>query len=262
MTTTWRGAVRAAVAPLLAEPSAGAVQLSQRLAGHVVEVIDAHNDWLRVRGADGYEGWMHAGYVERIAGGSSRARHEPQRLSLGCYTRRPGGGHRALPLGGYLEPDETLEAGEALSVAEAAERFPPTAAAITRSAQDYFDGTSYQWGGITPWGADCSGFVQTVFWLHGVQLPRDAWQQSETGEPGSPALTALQSGELAFFSEREDGRITHVGLGIGGGRMAHVAIGRGGFAIERLSDGHDSYVRKLRDRFRFVRGVLGADRAS
>ncbi len=262
MTTAWRAAVRAAVAPLLAEPSAGAVQLSQRLAGHVVEVIDIHNEWLRVRGADGYEGWVHSGYVARIPGGASRATRESQRLSLGCYTRMPGGGHRALPVGSYLEPDETLEAGEAVTVAEAAERFPPTAAAVARTAQEYFDGTSYQWGGITPWGADCSGFVQTVFWLHGVHLPRDAWQQGEAGEPGSPALTALQSGELAFFSEREDGRITHVGLGIGGGRMAHVAIGRGGFAIERLSDGHDSYVRKLRDRFRFVRGVLGADGAS
>ena len=109
---------------------------------------------------------------------------------------------------------------------------------------------------MTPWGADCSGFVQTVFWLHGVSLPRDAWQQGEAGVPGSPALSALQSGELAFFSDREDRQITHVGLGIGSGRMAHVAIGRGGFSIEQLSAGHDSYVRKLRERFLFVRLVL------
>ncbi len=185
-------------------------------------------------------------------GGVARRAH----ISLGCRTRVPGGGRRSLPLGAYLAPEETLESGDAVTEAEAAARFPQTAAAIARSAEEFFDGASYQWGGITPWGADCSGFVQTLFWLHGVSLPRDAWQQGEAGVPGTPALSALQSGELAFFSDREDRQITHVGLGIGGGRMAHVAIGRGGFSIERLSAGHDSYVHKLRDRFRFARQVL------
>ena len=253
-----RAVVRSGVAPLLGEPRASGIQLSQRLAGHVVEVIETRNEWLRVRGTDGYEGWMHDGYLSRVPGASARWSREPGRISLGCGTRVPGGGRRVLPLGAYLSPEETLVSGEAIAEGEAATRFPRTASAVARSAEEFFDGTSYQWGGITPWGADCSGFVQTLFWLHGVPLPRDAWQQAETGAPGSPVLTALQSGELAFFSDREDLTITHVGLGIGGGRMAHVAIGRGGFSIERLSDGHDSYVRKLRERFRFVRQVLAS----
>ncbi len=252
----WRAVVRTALAPLLAEPHANGVQLSQRLSGHVVDVIEAHDDWMHVRGADGYSGWVHAGYLSRLPGSSARRSHGLARISLGCETRVSGGGRRALPLGAYLAPEETLLSGAAVGEAEAATRFPPTAAAIAASAVEYFDGTSYQWGGITPWGADCSGFVQTLFWLHGVPLPRDAWQQSEVGTPGAPALTALQAGELAFFSEREDLKITHVGLGIGGGRMAHLAIGRGGFSMERLSDGHDSYVRKLLERFRFTRRVL------
>jgi len=251
-----RAVVRAAVAPLLADPRASGVQLSQRLAGHVVDVLETRNDWHRVRGADGYEGWVHTGYLSRVPGGSTRRSLQSTHISLGCRTRVPGGGRRSLPLGAYLAPEETLESGDAVAGAEAAARFPRTAASIARSAEEFFDGTSYQWGGITPWGADCSGFVQTVFWLHGVSLPRDAWQQGEAGVPGSLALSALQSGELAFFSDRDDLQITHVGLGIGGGRMAHVAIGRGGFSIERLSAGHDSYVRKLRDRFRFVRQVV------
>ncbi len=253
---TSHAVVGAAIAPLLAEPQASAVQASQRLAGHVVDVIETRNDWLHVRGADGYAGWVHAGYLSRLPGGSGRRSHDPAQISLGCETRVPGGGRRALPLGAYLAPEETLQSGETVAEVDAPARFPRTAAAVAHSAVEFFDGTSYQWGGITPWGADCSGFVQTLFWLHGVSLPRDAWQQGEAGTPGSPTLTALRSGELAFFSDREDLKITHVGLGIGGGRMAHVAIGRGGFAIEQLSDGHDSYVRKLRERFRFARQVL------
>jgi cell wall-associated NlpC family hydrolase len=252
----WRAVVRTAVAPLLAEPRAAAVQVSQYLAGHLVEAVESQDEWARVRGDDAYEGWMHTGYLTRAPGGGARQSSGARRLSLGCHTRMPGGGRRALPLGAYLGPEERLESGEAVSETEAEAHFPRAAAAVARSATEYFDGTSYQWGGVTPWGADCSGFVQSVFRLHGVRLPRDAWQQGDAGEPSRRLLTALQAGELAFFSDRDDLRITHVGLGIGGGRMAHVAIGRGGFAVERLSDGRDLYVRGLRERFRFVRQVL------
>ncbi|HEY5218439.1 MAG TPA: NlpC/P60 family protein, partial [Gemmatimonadaceae bacterium] len=179
-----------------------------------------------------------------------------RRVSLGCITRTPGGGQRVLPLGAYLSPEETVESGEAVDEMTAAARFPATASAVSRTAPEFFAGTSYQWGGITPWGADCSGFVQSVFGLHGVSLPRDAWQQAAAGAPVERGLTALHAGELAFFSDRDDRKITHVGLCVGEGRLAHVAVGRGGFAIERVSDGSDAYVKKLLERFREARTVL------
>lgn len=248
--------VRAAIAPLLAEPRAAAPQVSQRLSGHLVDALEAQGDWVRIRGADGYEGWTHMGYLTPVPGGNARQSGGLRRISLGCHTRMPGGGRRALPLGALLAPEEVLESGEIVNESEAEARFPRTVEAIARSAEEYFCGASYQWGGVTPWGADCSGFVQTVFWLHGVPLLRDASQQAEQGAPSTHALSAIQAGELAFFSDRDDQRITHVGLGIGDGRMAHSAIGRGGFGVERLTDGGDAYLLKLRDRFRFIRQVL------
>ena len=248
--------VRAAIAPLLAEPRAAAPQVSQRLAGHLVDALETHGDWVRIRGADGYEGWAHMGYLIPVPGGDGRQSSGTRRISLGCRTRMSGGGRRALPLGARLTPEEVLESGEIVNEAEAEARFPRTAEAIARSAEEYFGGTSYQWGGVTPWGADCSGFVQTVFWLHGVPLLRDASQQAEQGAPSTHALSAIQAGELAFFSDRDDQKITHVGLGIGDGRMAHSAIGRGGFCVERLAAAGDAYLRTLHDRFRFIRQVL------
>ena len=104
---------------------------------------------------------------------------------------------------------------------------------------------------MSPWGADCSGFVQTTFALHGVALPRDAWQQAEVGVE----TDGQAAGDLIFFSEREDGRITHVGLSLGDGTMAHVALGRGGHAIDRL-DADDPYVRALMGRRRFARRLI------
>ena len=56
--------VRAAVAPLHAEPRASSEQVSQSVAGHLATILDVRDGWRRVRLGDGYEGWMHEGYLE------------------------------------------------------------------------------------------------------------------------------------------------------------------------------------------------------
>ena len=68
---------------------------------------------------------------------------------------------------------------------------------------------------------------------------------------------AHAAGDLLFFFEREDGRVTHVGVAAGGGRMLHVALGRGGFVEEDLAGDDDPYVATLRGRFVGARRVLG-----
>jgi cell wall-associated NlpC family hydrolase len=140
-----------------------------------------------------------------------------------------------------------------LTPRELSARFPRSAASICFTALELFEGTPYQWGGITPWGADCSGLVQTTFRLHGIPLPRDAWQQAERGTDAGAALDALRPADLLFFSDREDGRITHVAIALGELRIVHLALGRGGYAVERLDDRDDPYVAALVGRFRLAR---------
>jgi cell wall-associated NlpC family hydrolase len=164
---------------------------------------------------------------------------------------------RPRPLGAILADDSTVVAGEALSREEAARAFPRDAEAIARTAVERFSGTPYQWGGITPWGADCSGLVQTCFGLHGVAMPRDAWQQAELGRDAGRDPASLRAADLLFFSDRDDGRITHVGICAGPLRMVHLALGRGGWAVERLDAREDAYVVALMGRFRCARRVLG-----
>jgi len=165
-----------------------------------------------------------------------------------------------MPLGALLEPGERVARGEVVELASRPTCFPTAANAITRSALDFFEGTSYLWGGITPWGADCSGLVQSVFSLHGVQLRRDAWQQAQQGEAGAPDLLEALEGDLLFFSDRVDGHITHVAIALGQRRLVHLALGRGGYSVEQLDDEADPYVRKLRERFVHARRVLGTSR--
>jgi hypothetical protein len=249
---TPRATVRTPVAPVFAEARVASAQISQLVAGRRLDLLEQRDDWFRVRGPDEYEGWVHRGYLEH--GPDYHATLD--RVSLGCVTVDADGARRAMPLGALLEPAERVEHGEVVDVAARPTRFPTVAAAITQSALDYFEGTSYLWGGITPWGADCSGLVQSVFGLHGVQLRRDAWQQAQQGEPGSPELLDAEQGDLLFFSDRVDGHITHVAISLGSRRLVHLALGRGGYAVERLDDENDPYVQKLRERFVHARRVL------
>lgn len=255
-----RAAVRTPVAPMFAEPRVASAQISQLVAGRVVRLLEERDDWYRVCGPDEYEGWLHRGYLVPVPSASMRHSKPVPRVSLGCVTTDGNGGRRAMPLGALLAPDERVRSGEVIDASRLPRDFPTEALAITRSAQLYFEGASYLWGGVTPWGADCSGIVQAVFSLHGLQLRRDAWQQAEQGVPGSDDIMAADTGDLLFFSDRVDAHITHVALALGGRRLVHLALGRGGYAIERLDDTRDAYVAKLRDRFVCARRVLPSAR--
>jgi cell wall-associated NlpC family hydrolase len=251
-----RAVVRTPFAPMFAEPQVASAQISQLVSGRMVDLLEQRDDWYWVRGPDEYEGWLHRGYLAPVPDQGARQSGGLDRVSLGCITSDGAGGRRAMPLGALLTRDERVKSGEVIDVAEQPARFPPEAGAITRSAQMYFEGTSYLWGGVTPWGADCSGLVQTVLALHGVQLRRDAWQQAEQGAPLDADPLHARTGDLLFFSDRVDGHVTHVAISLGNGRLVHAALGRGGYAVENLHDDRDAYVRKLLERFVKARRVL------
>ncbi|MHB1222900.1 MAG: C40 family peptidase [Gemmatimonadaceae bacterium] len=247
--------VGAAVAPILDEPRVTSPQIAQVVSGHAVAALDRDGNWWRVRGGDGYEGWIHAGYLRAASAlGLDRSWPESATISLGSRVRGPYG-ERDLPLGALILPEESVVDGETAAAAELATLFPPTAAAVVTTARARFSGASYQWGGITPWGCDCSGFVQTLFALHGVALPRDAWQQALHGEDAGADPLVVAAGALHFFSDRPDGRITHVGLAAGEGELLHVSLGRGGFAVDQI-DADDPFVARLRAQWRVARRVL------
>jgi gamma-D-glutamyl-L-lysine dipeptidyl-peptidase len=252
----YEATVRTPIAPMHSEPRIASQMISQQIAGHRVDVLEDEGDWLRARGADGYDGWMHSGFLARAPQSTARQSRQTARISLGCVTSTSTGDRRALPLRAILAPDEVLKSGEVIDANRLAERFPLEAVTITRTALEYFSGTSYLWGGVTPWGADCSGLVQSTFALHGIRLPRDAWQQAELGADAGRDIGELTPADVLFFSERPDKRVTHVGISLGDRRMVHLALGRGGYCVEKLGDRSDSYVDRLRERFLFARRFL------
>jgi cell wall-associated NlpC family hydrolase len=113
-------------------------------------------------------------------------------------------------------------------------------------------GVSYRWGGVSPLGLDCSGFVRLLFGLEGIGLPRDARDQAASMRAfwARPDATDLKRGDLVFFRSGE-GAIDHVGIGIGGkaGRIIHAS---GRVRVSALVEGTESYEGPLASRLAIV----------
>lgn len=107
----------------------------------------------------------------------------------------------------------------------------PGGYAVAGTALD-LRGAPYRAGGADPNGFDCSGFVQYVFGLHAVAMPRSVAEQAREGR--AVEASALEPGDLVFFSTVSTGP-SHVGIAIGGDEFVHAPSGRGEVRVERLS---------------------------
>jgi uncharacterized protein YgiM (DUF1202 family) len=163
-----------------------------------------------------------------------------------------------VPKGEILDLDEVLESGwvkifldaeEAYVSGEFVEVKYDLATGITMSELLYGDGVSdirvdvceyakkflgnrYVWGGTSLTnGADCSGFVQSVFKKFGVSLPRGSVTQANVGTKISAG--ALKPGDLVFYAR--GGRIDHVAIYIGGGQVIHASSPKAGIKISRYN---------------------------
>lgn len=124
----------------------------------------------------------------------------------------------------------------------------PSAAARVVQLATSLQGKPYRYGGTTPAGFDCSGFVQYVFReAAGIKLPRTS--RSQFGAARRVPRGGEEPSDLLFFDINGRG-ISHVGIYLGQGRFVH-APSSGGEV--KISNGNDPY---WRSRFRGVGRVL------
>jgi cell wall-associated NlpC family hydrolase len=96
-----------------------------------------------------------------------------------------------------------------------------------------FVGNPYVWGGTSlTKGADCSGFVMSVFKKYGISLSHSSKAQANEGTKIS--LSELKPGDLIFYGN-SSGSINHVAIYIGGGQIVHASSPKTGIKISKYN---------------------------
>lgn len=117
----------------------------------------------------------------------------------------------------------------------------PVAAEVSPVRQELIDfasqfiGNRYVWGGTSLTdGADCSGYVQSVYREFGVELPRVSSAQAYAGSQIS--VSSAQPGDLVFYAK--NGSIYHVVINLGEGQVLAASSARKGICISNLDYSH------------------------
>ena len=211
-------------APVRRKPRHNAEMTSQLLFGERVIVLKTKSDkWAKVRSLhDHYEGWISsflltpitekdASLLDPIVATdllntiiiSEKAMHIPAGSSLPGFNGSGGQlGSLTYTYNGHF-----------------ADRFaaPATGDRLLEKAMEWLN-VPYLWGGRTPLGADCSGFVQVNAKITGIDLPRDTWQQAQAGNQVKK-LKDASPGDLVFFDDNDT--IVHVGILVNDQEVLH-----------------------------------------
>ncbi len=224
------------IVPCRKEPSSTSEMVTQLLFGETYTVVEDLVDWLSVVTTyDNYPCWISAKQHTPLSGKNMKALTTDLLSSELIQVIHNTGSRSVFPItiGATLPgfKDNRLSTGEIDFSFEGQ---------ITDSKQKkstkeligtayLFLNAPYLWGGRSPFGIDCSGFVQLVYKLNGYKLPRDASRQVELGSPLS-FVEEAEAGDLAFF-DNEAGNIVHVGLILDNQQIIHAG---GSVRIDRF----------------------------
>ncbi|MFI3213689.1 MAG: SH3 domain-containing C40 family peptidase [Eubacteriales bacterium] len=232
--------------------------------GSACEVLSIDGDWAHITSGE-VEGYVHMDYlftgteakvmaeelVDSMAyatSGGLRVRAEANTDSEILTTMAEGEGLEVIQnLGDWIEVSLDSETGYISAEYASINRQLPTAVTMTellygagvsdvrvelcQYAQEFI-GNPYVWGGTSLTnGADCSGFVLSVFKKYGISLPHSSSAQSKMGTQVS--LADALPGDLVFYTS--GGSVNHVALYIGNGQVVHASNPSTGIRVSDVS---------------------------
>lgn len=203
--------------------------VSQLLFGETFSLIETRGDWLYIEAnLDTYRGWVHKSQLELTGEAESK---KLRRMKSSVSVSESGvvsidkkeGVIRVSPGSTlyFLEKGicQFVINGAIYSYSGKFNHTGPRGGKDIAGLAELFLNAPYLWGGRSCFGTDCSGLVQTVFKMAGINLPRDASVQATRGRD-IHLLEEAAAGDLAFF-DNEDGEITHTGILTGPSEIIH-----------------------------------------
>ncbi len=244
-----RGIVIVSVGNVRRGPGHPEELVTQVLLGDTLRLLENKGGWYHVRCPDGYLGWIDGDAILRLDSAEVDRWIAARRLIVTSHydLLRSGPAASAAAVcdlvagdilrlvaerGAWLEtalPDGRTGFVERAAVTryevwQGSRKL--TAETIEATARSFM-GVPYLWGGTSPKGFDCSGFVKTVFALNGRLLERDADQQARQGTEVDAGIGfgSLCRGDLLFFGRKATAekpeRIVHVGIYLADRQFIH-----------------------------------------
>lgn len=202
--------------------------ISQLLFGELAEIIEERGNWFYIRShSDNLKGWIDKKSVKILNDEEFELiKQSPSvRVSVPLsFCRKTTNSETVFLAGGSIlsaiKDNECIVADENYIVNATDINLSKEISGeyIVSLASQYLN-SPYLWGGKSLLGIDCSGLVQVVYSICGIQLPRKASEQVEMGEVVD-FLSEASAGDLAFF-EDESGSIVKVGIMMDSQRIIH-----------------------------------------
>ncbi|MFL9834906.1 C40 family peptidase [Chryseobacterium terrae] len=197
------------VAPVRSENSDRAEIVTEILYGESADILEVNKNWTKIKmHYDGYEGWMDTKQIKPVTE-EYLANRKVTLITEDFSSVMTLDGKTLLSMGSEVE-----------FPAVASRRSHDVRESIALTAKEFLN-IPYLWGGKSFFAVDCSGFVQLVYKIHNVKMPRDTYQQAEVGEALS-FVEESQPGDLAFF-ENSEGKIIHVGIMLDNQKIIHAS---------------------------------------
>lgn len=224
--------------------------ISEILYGELFQILSHQKKWSRIRLLDSYEGWIENSQFKEIskeAYSDLKKSNTKVLIDLVEFVYQDKNILFPISIGSIVQHSSFLghhfEGNSSLGIVEKSK---------IRETAFMFLNTPYRQGGKSPFGIDASGFVQLVYRLCGILLPRTSKEQSEKGDTLS-FIEESEVGDLAFFDDNE-GNIIHVGIVLENNHIIHA---HGQVRMDRLDQTgiYNADIRKHTHKLRLIKAI-------